>query len=49
MIRRLRQLPNGGIRMMPDNPVVRPEDAFDGELRILGKVVWIGRRIVSRR
>ncbi|MFZ5666930.1 MAG: S24 family peptidase [Pseudomonadota bacterium] len=49
MIRRLRQLPNGGVRMMPDNPVVRPEDAFDGELRILGKVVWIGRRIVSRR
>lgn len=49
MIRRLRQLPSGGIRMMPDNPVVRTDDAHDDEMRILGKVVWIGRRMVSRR
>jgi len=45
MIRRLRQLPGGGVSLMPDNPNVRPIDAYDGEMHILGRVIWIGRRM----
>lgn len=45
MIRRLRQMPNGGVLLMPDNPVVRPAEAYDGELHVLGRVIWIGRRM----
>ena len=45
MIRRLRQMPGGGVSLMPDNPNVRPIDAYDGEMHILGRVVWIGRRM----
>jgi hypothetical protein len=45
MIRRLRQLPGGNVMMMPDNAVVRPTEASDGELWIMGRVIWIGRRM----
>ncbi len=45
MIRRLRQLPGGGVELMPDNAVVRPTEAHDGELHIMGRVIWIGRRM----
>jgi len=45
MIRRLRQLPSGGVLMMPDNQLVRPTEAYDGEMVIVGKVIWIGRRM----
>lgn len=45
MIRRLRQMPGGGVLMMPDNSVVRPIEAHDGEMHIVGKVIWIGRRM----
>lgn len=45
MIRRLRQLPGGGVMMMPDNQLVRPTEAYDGEMAIIGKVIWIGRRM----
>ncbi|MBB3956864.1 phage repressor protein C with HTH and peptisase S24 domain [Novosphingobium sediminicola] len=45
MIRRLRQMPGGGIQLMPDNPVVRPLEAHDGEMHIIGRVIWIGRRM----
>lgn len=45
MIRRLRQLPGGGVQLMPDNAVVRTTEAYDGELHIMGRVIWIGRRM----
>lgn len=45
MIRRLRQMPGGSVSLMPDNHAVRPAEAFDGELWIMGRVVWIGRRM----
>jgi phage repressor protein C with HTH and peptisase S24 domain len=45
MIRRLRQLPGGGVSLMPDNQNVRPINAYDGEMHILGRVIWIGRRM----
>lgn len=45
MIRRLRQMPGGGVQMMPDNSVVRPTEAYDGEMNVIGRVIWIGRRM----
>ena len=45
MIRRLRKLPSGAFLMSPDNPVVRPTEAYDGELHIMGRVIFIGRRM----
>ena len=45
MIRRLRQLPSGGVSLMPDNQNVRPIEAYDGEMHIMGRVIWIGRRM----
>lgn len=45
MIRRLRQMPGGAVQLMPDNQYVRPAEAFDGELHIQGRVIWIGRRM----
>lgn len=45
MIRRLRQMPGGGVQLMPDNSVVRPSEAHDGEMHIMGRVIWIGRRM----
>lgn len=45
MIRRLRKLPSGAFLMSPDNPVVRPTEAHDGEMHIMGRVIFIGRRM----
>lgn len=45
MIRRLRQLPSGAVLMSPDNPVVRPTEAHDEEMYIMGRVIFIGRRM----
>lgn len=45
MIRRLRRLPSGALLMSPDNPVVRPVEAHDGECHIMGRVIFIGRRM----
>lgn len=45
MIRRLRRLPSGALLMSPDNPVVRPTEAHDGECHIMGRVIFIGRRM----
>jgi phage repressor protein C with HTH and peptisase S24 domain len=45
MIRRIRQTPKGSWILMPDNHVVRPEEVGDGEVALIGRVIWIGRRI----
>ncbi|BEV00102.1 XRE family transcriptional regulator [Novosphingobium olei] len=45
MIRRLRQMPSGSIQLMPDNQYVRPVEAYDGELHLQGRVIFIGRRM----
>lgn len=45
MIRRLRRLPSGALLMSPDNPIVRPTEAHDGECHIMGRVIFIGRRM----
>ena len=45
MIKRVRRLPSGVYRIMSDNPAVSPIDAVDDEMHVVGRVVWIGRRI----
>ncbi|WP_240885691.1 S24 family peptidase [Sphingomonas sp. SFZ2018-12] len=45
MIKRVRRLPEGSYRLMSDNPAVSAIDADDDEMHVVGRVVWIGRRI----
>lgn len=45
MIKRVRRTPNGSYLIMSDNPVVSPIEAVDEEMHVVGRVVWIGRRI----
>lgn len=45
MIRRVRVTPRGSWLLMPDNSVVRPDEVGDGEVAVIGRVIWIGRRI----
>lgn len=45
MIKRVRRLPGGKYLIMSDNPAVQPFDAVDEEMYVVGRVVWIGRRI----
>lgn len=45
MIKRVRRLPGGTYRILSDNPSVEPFDAADGEMYVVGRVVWIGRRM----
>lgn len=47
MIKRLRPMPDGGIKILSDNPSVSDETAYDGELHVIGKVVAIIRRMAS--
>lgn len=44
MIRRVRVTPRGTWMLMPDNAVVRVDEVGDGEVAVIGRVVWIGRR-----
>lgn len=45
MIKRVRRQPGGTYLLMSDNPAVSPITAVDGELHVLGRVIWIGRRM----
>lgn len=45
MIKRLRYGKDGGVRIMSDNPSVREDTAYDGELHLIGRVVAIIRRV----
>ncbi len=44
MIKRLRQMPDGSVKILSDNQNVPPELAYDGELHVLGRVVAIIRK-----
>lgn len=45
MIKRVRRQPGGTYRIMSDNPTVAPIEAADGEMFVVGRVIWIGRRM----
>lgn len=45
MIKRIRRQPGGKYLIMSDNPAVQPFDAVDDEMYVIGRVIWIGRRM----
>lgn len=45
MIKRLRPMPDGSVKIMSDNPAVPAEVAYDGELHVFGRVVAVVKRI----
>ncbi len=44
-IKRVRRLPSGMFQLNSDNPVVSPIEACENELHVVGRVVWIGRKM----
>lgn len=47
LIKRLRPMPSGGVKIMSDNPLIGDEIAYDGELHVIGKVVAVVRRMAG--
>lgn len=45
MIKRVRRLPSGNYVLMSDNATVPPIECADEEMYVIGRVIWIGRRI----
>lgn len=45
MVKRVRKLPRGRLQLNSDNPAVTPLEVAADEVRILGRVVWVGRRV----
>lgn len=45
MIKRVRRTPRGSYLLLSDNPAVPPVDCADEEMHVVGRVIWIGRRI----
>lgn len=45
MIKRVRKLPDGGYQINSDNPAVTAITAYDGEMHVVGRVIWIGRKV----
>jgi len=45
MIKRLRMRPSGRIALLSDNPMIPPDEVDPNEIRIVGRVVFIGRRM----
>ncbi|MCY1672137.1 helix-turn-helix domain-containing protein [Novosphingobium sp. SL115] len=45
VIKRLLPMPNGGVKIKSDNPLVESEMAYDGELHVIGKVVAVVRKM----
>lgn len=45
MIKRLRMRPSGRIALLSDNPMIPPDEVAPNEIRIVGRVVFIGRRM----
>ncbi len=45
MVKRLRPMPDGTVKILSDNPSVHPELAADGEVHIFGRVVAVVKRV----
>jgi len=41
MIKRVRPMPDGSLKLLSDNPNVPDDDAFDGEVHVIGRVVAV--------
>lgn len=45
MIKRVRRLADGSYQLLSDNDTVPPILCADGEMSVVGRVIWVGRRI----
>lgn len=45
MIKRVRRRPDGSYLLLSDNATVPPVECADEEMHVVGRVIWIGRRI----
>jgi phage repressor protein C with HTH and peptisase S24 domain len=45
MVKRLRRLPKDRFLILSDNPAVPPQEAEPDDVHIVGKLVWVGRRM----
>lgn len=45
MVKRLRPMPDGSVKILSDNTNVPPETAYDGELSVFGRVIAVVKRI----
>lgn len=45
MVKRVRRLPTGRHLLLSDNATVPPVECDDDEMQVIGRVIWIGRRI----
>lgn len=45
MVKRLRPMADGSVKILSDNQNVPPEIAYDGELSVFGRVVAVVKRI----
>lgn len=45
MVKRLRPTPDGGLRLLSDNPAVPEETSHDGEVQLIGQVVAFTRKL----
>jgi phage repressor protein C with HTH and peptisase S24 domain len=45
MIKRVRRLPDKTYQLLSDNAIVPPVSCADDEMFVIGRVIWIGRRI----
>jgi phage repressor protein C with HTH and peptisase S24 domain len=45
MIKRVRRLPSGVFQLNSDNQAVTPIEATQDELYVVGRVIWIGRKV----
>lgn len=44
-IKRIRKVPGNSFLIMSDNPAVQPQPATEEDIYLIGRVVWVGRRI----
>lgn len=44
-IKRIRRMPGGSFLILSDNPAVQPQAAAEQDMHVIGRVVWIGRKI----
>ncbi|ARR52153.1 hypothetical protein HY78_01095 [Rhizorhabdus wittichii DC-6] len=45
MIKRVRRRPDGAYLLMSDNPQISEIEALQDEVHVVGRVVWIGRKV----
>lgn len=45
MIKRLRPMPDGSVKILSNNPHVPPETAYEGELHVFGRVVAVVKKV----